>query len=137
MSAKWIKVLYVVAGLYDGVLGLVFLVVGDGVFRMFGIEPPNHMGYVQFPSLLLLVFAAMFFQVATDPVRFRALIPYGVGLKLAYCGTVFYHQLTHGVPGMWIPWAWADLVFLVLFLAAWSATGKGLQRIERSSSSQA
>jgi hypothetical protein len=122
MNTKWIKVLYVIAGLYDGGLGLMFLVFGESLFRAFNIEPPNHIGYAQFPAALLLVFAAMFFNVAVNPVKFRALIPYGVGLKLAYCGTVFWNQLTYSIPRIWITWAWADLVFLILFLVAWNIT---------------
>jgi hypothetical protein len=31
---------------------------------------------------------------------------------------VFWYEITTGVPDMWIPWAWADLVFLVLFMGA-------------------
>jgi hypothetical protein len=51
------------------------------------------------------------------------LILYGVGLKVAYSGTAFWYQLTGGIPFMWIPWAWADLVFLVLFVVAWNKLG--------------
>lgn len=86
------------------------------------MTPPNHPGYVQFPALLLLVFAAMFLQVARDPVQNRGLIPYGMGLKAAYSGSVFWHQLTSGIPAMWVGWAWVDLVFLVLFVAAFKIT---------------
>jgi len=45
-------------------------------------------------------------------------------LKLGYCGLVFYYMLTTGVPGMWVPWAWADLAFLVLFLWSWVLMGR-------------
>lgn len=122
MKSEWIKPFFIVAGLYDGILGVAFLFFATTIFQSFGVTPPNHIGYVQFPALLLMIFAAMFFRIASDPVRNRDLILYGVGLKIAYSGSVFWHQLTGGVPFMWIPWAWADLVFLVLFLAAWKQT---------------
>jgi hypothetical protein len=122
MNIRWIRALYVVAGVYEAALGVVFLVAATRVFAWFGVEAPNHVAYVQFPALLLLVFAALFFRVATDPVRFRDLMPYGVGLKAAYCATVFGHALATGIPSMWMPWAWADLAFLVLFVAAWRRT---------------
>jgi hypothetical protein len=32
--------------------------------------------------------------------------------------------MTDGVPTMWVPWAWLDLVFLVAFLMAWYRTWK-------------
>jgi hypothetical protein len=125
MTIAWIKTLFVVAGVYDGVLGPAFLLFGQRIYELSGVTPPNHVGYVQFPSLLLIIFAVMFFRVAADPVRNRELMLYGAGLKLAYCGVVFGHDLVSGLPKLWIPWAWADLVFLVLFLIAWRQTAKG------------
>jgi hypothetical protein len=120
MQTKWVRVLFTVAGFYDGVLGLAFAFVPTWVFSLTHVEPPSHAGYVQFPALLLLVFALMFFRIAADPVKRKELILYGCGLKVCYCGTVFFYQVTRGIPSMWLPWAWADLVFLVLFvLAAW------------------
>jgi hypothetical protein len=123
MTAKWMKPLFLLAALYDGVLGVAVVLFALPIFHLFGVEPPNHVGYVQFPALLLLIFAAMFFRIAGDPVRYRGLIPYGIALKVAYCGSVFWHQLSGGVPFMWVPWAWADLVFLVLFVVAYRQTG--------------
>jgi hypothetical protein len=74
---------------------------------------------VQFPALLLIVFGAMFLRISRDPVRHRDLIPYGIGLKAAYSGTVFWYQLTTGVPFMWVPFAWLDVAFLAAFVIAW------------------
>jgi hypothetical protein len=55
-------------------------------------------------------------------VKFRELILYGMGLKFAYCITVFGHALVGDIPSMWLPWAWADIVFLILFALAWKQT---------------
>jgi hypothetical protein len=123
MNKNWIKALFIVAGLYDGVLGIAFFFFSNAIFQRFGVAPPNHPGYVKFPALLLLIFAAMFFRIAADPLRNRDLILYGAGLKLAYSGTAFWYQLTQGIPVMWVPWAWADLAFLILFLFAWKSLG--------------
>jgi hypothetical protein len=125
MSTKWIKPLFILAGLYDGILGLAFVFFPAAIFQSFGVQPPNHLAYVQFPALLLLIFAAMFFRIARDPAPNRHLIPYGAGLKAAYSGTAFWYQLSGGIPFMWIPWAWADLAFLVLFLVAWRSLRQG------------
>lgn len=122
MSAhRAISSLFVAAALYDGLIGAAFLLIGSAVFRWFGATPPNHLGYVQFPGALLIVFAIMFVAVAVDPKRNRDLIPYGILLKIAYCGVVAYHWTGGGLPGMWKPFFFADLVFLVLFAAAWRA----------------
>ena len=119
MNMKLIKPLFFVAALYDGILGFAFLVAPAGIFAMYGVEPPNHLAYVQFPALLLILFAIMFYRVAADPIGNRALILYGCGLKASYCMLVLVYELTSDIPSMWIPWAWADLAFLLLFALSW------------------
>lgn len=116
-----IKPLFVIAALYDGILGFAFLLLPGGVFQYFGVTPPNHFGYVQFPAALLLVFGLMFLAIARDPQANRNLIPYGMMLKVAYCGVVFGYWFTRGIPGMWKPFAVADLIFLALFARAYVA----------------
>jgi hypothetical protein len=91
------------------------------LFQWFGVTPPNHPGYVQFPAALLIVFAVMFMAVAMNPVGNRNLIPYGVLLKGSYSGVVLFHWISTGIPDMWKPFCFCDLIFLVLFAWAWTA----------------
>jgi len=114
----WRKWLFTIAAAYDAVFGVAFFFFWPELYRRFGVTPPNHGGYVQFPALLLVIFALLFLRIARDPDANRELIAYGIGLKIAYSGLVFYYQITQGVPAMWIPWAWIDLGFLVLFVVA-------------------
>ena len=123
MNDKWIKPFFLIAALYDGVLGIAFIIAPASIFAMYGVEPPNHMAYVQFPAILLILFAIMFYRIAMDPVRNRDLILYGCGLKIAYCSLAFWYMFTTGIPSMWVPWAYADLVFLALFIVAWRRIG--------------
>ena len=123
MNITLVRGLFLVAAIYDGVLGLIFLFKPGFAFELFEVVPPNHFGYVQFPAILLLIFAAMFLRVAREPMANRFIMLYGAALKAGYSGLVFYYLVTTGVPAMWVPWAWADLVFLVLFLWSWHYTG--------------
>ena len=118
MSPRWTKLLFAAAALYDGCLGLAFFFWSGRIFQAFGVTPPNHPGYVKFPALLLVTFALMFLQIARDPAGRRELIVYGICLKVSYSGLVFWYEATQGIPGMWIPWAWADIAFLALFTLA-------------------
>jgi hypothetical protein len=120
---KILKVFFIISAAYDGILGLAFLFFAPGIFAYFAVTPPNHPAYIQFPALLLLIFAWIFLRIAENPVKERDLIPFGAALKGAYCGVAFYNDILYGIPKMWLPWAWADLVFLILFLAAWKAIG--------------
>ena len=124
--AKWVGALFVIAAIFDGVLGLFFLVAPDLPFEWFNVTPPNHVGYVQFPAALLIVFALMFAAVAYNPTGNRNLIPYGILLKLAYCSVAVGHWVVsaQGIPNFWKPFVVVDLVFLLLFVLAWTAIGR-------------
>lgn len=113
-----ISALYYASAAYDGILGLVFLVIPLSVYNWFGVIPPNHLGYIHFPAALLIVFAVMFINIARHPLRNRNLILYGILLKISYCSVVFWHWFTGGIPGMWKPFSLFDLLFLLLFI--WS-----------------
>jgi hypothetical protein len=119
-----ISTLFVVAALYDGLLGAAFLVAGSRVMRYFDITPPIHPGYIQFPAALLIVFAVMFIAIAARPAKNRNLIPYGMLLKVSYCSVVTLHWVTTDLPGIWKPFCIFDFVFLALFAWAWAALRK-------------
>lgn len=125
-TERAVRFLFWFAGLYDGTLGAAFLIAPAALFAYFRIEPPNHFGYVQFPASLLVVFGLMFFAVAANPRRNRNLIPYGILLKVAYCGTVFGYWFSSGLPMMWKPFAIFDVVFAILFLWSWRRLGEVL-----------
>jgi len=113
-----VRVLYAIAALYDGLLGLAFIVAAPQVFQRAAITPPNHWGYVHFAAGVLVIFGYMFLQIALGPVENRRLIPYGFLLKVCYVSTVGWHWYHGGVPAMWKWFAGADTLFALLFL--WS-----------------
>ena len=114
----WSRGLFLLAAVYDGVLGVWFLVAPGHPFELFEVTPPNHMAYVQFPAALLLIFGLMFLSIARDPVAHRDLILYGILLKIAYCGVASYHWAMGGIPWMWQPFVLIDAVMGVLFVLA-------------------
>ena len=123
-TPKWIKPFFVVAGLYDGILGLLFALVPYQLFKAANVPPPNHVGYVQFPALLLIIFAIMFFNIARNPLANRSLILYGILLKISYSGVVLFHWMSVNIPTIWVVFAFLDLIFLVLFVIAGKVIGQ-------------
>ncbi len=117
----WIRALFAVAAAYDFLLGLLFLIAPGWAYRTAGVTEPNHWGYVQFPAALLIIFGLMFLAVARNPPRNRNLIPYGIGLKIAYCSVVFTHWLIASIPDIWKPFAIIDIVMAILFVWAYLA----------------
>lgn len=115
---RWIQALFWLAAVYDGVLGVAFMAAPVWVYDLFKVTPPNHLAYVQFPAALLVIFALMFIAIARNPKANRNLMPYGMGLKVAYCTVAFAYWLAEGIPCMWKPFVFADVVMLILFL--WS-----------------
>jgi hypothetical protein len=120
MSLAWIRLLFTAAGAYDLLIGLAFLGFGPQLFAESGVPQPNHWAYIQFGSLLLIIFGIMFFTVAYDFAANRNLIPFGVLLKLSYAGLAAYYWITTGIPMLFKPFAIIDAVMLVLFLLAYS-----------------
>lgn len=118
------RLLFTIAALYDGFLGLLFLVKPLWLYQVFEVTPPNHVGYVQFPAALLVTFGLMFIAIARDPVGKVMLIPYGMLLKVSFCGVAFVHWAAGGIPNMWKPFAVADLLLLVLFVVAYKQLSK-------------
>lgn len=114
------RLLYGFAALYDGLLGLAFVVCAPQIFQLAGITPPNHWGYVHFAAGVLVIFGFMFFQIARAPVENRGLIVYGILLKICYVSTIAWHSLNGGLPPLWQWFAAADAIFILLFF--WSMT---------------
>ena len=120
---KWIRPLFVAIGLYDGVLGIIFLAWPLQLFDLYGVVPPNHIGYVQFPAMLLIVFAIMFFSIARNPVGNRNLILYGILLKFSYCSIILFYWFLHSIPSMWVPFAYFDFACMIAFMFAYRLVG--------------
>ena len=89
------------------------------IFDSVGVPQPNHWAYIQFGSLLLMVFGLMFFMVAFDPIANRNLMPYGMLLKISYTGLVAYYWFTTDCPLLFKPFAIIDAVMLILFVLAY------------------
>jgi hypothetical protein len=120
-GTNWISPLFWFAALYDGVLGLAFLLVPTRLFAAFEVTPPNHLGYVHFPAALLLIFALLFVAIARAPLAGRQLIIYGILLKVAYCLVAGGHWATTDIPVMWKPFVIIDFIMGVLFVWAYWA----------------
>ena len=111
--------MFVVAGLYDAILGLLFLSIPVQVLEVANLSPPDFIGYIQFPAFFLIIFAMMFFNIAKDPIANKNLIMYAVLLKFSYCAVVFSHWFLGDLPYIWLPFAFFDVGFFILFILAY------------------
>ena len=125
MTREWIRPLFLVAAVYDILLGLAFLVAFRPIYAAFGVTLPNHDAYVLFAAALVAIFGIGFYFVARNPERNRDIIKLGILLKLSYAGIVLAYSFRHEIPTMWVPFAYADLLFMIAFLAALRALAAG------------
>jgi hypothetical protein len=121
MIPAWIRPLFVVAALYDILLGAVYLFTYPALYARAGVALPNHPGYVQLNALFVIIAGVGFWFVSRAPVRNRDIIHMGVLFKASYAGIIFYYMVRGLMPSMWMPWAVCDTLFLVAFLVALQA----------------
>ena len=119
MSIKWIKVLFIIAGICDLLIGAALFLASPQIFRLTNVPVPGHIGFVQFPALMIVIVGALFLHIAANPEGRRELIPYLTCVKIAFSGLVFWYQLTIGIPAAWLPLAWCDVGYIILFVIAW------------------
>ncbi len=113
---KFFKGLFLVAGLYDFILGAVFFLFYARIYEHFGITLPNHPEYVQAPALFIVILGIMLFYVFKDMHRNIDMVKIAGLSKIAYSGLAFYHQQGTGLPAVFMVFAWCDLLFLALFV---------------------
>jgi hypothetical protein len=116
----WIPTLFYISAFYDGLLGLAFILLPQQVFAYFQVPPPNHLGYVQFPALLLIIFATMFYQIAREPFEKKELIIYGIMLKISYCTVTIFYWIQGTLPEMWRPFTICDALMGLLYILAYA-----------------
>ena len=70
-----------------------------------------------------LAWQVLFVVLSTDPMRYRPMMPVCVLEKAAAVVAIPWLYVVGRVEGMWLGAAAVDLVFAVLFVAAYGATG--------------
>ena len=116
--SKWIPPVFYAATAYDGILGLIGLLIPVQLYAKFDVPLPGHMGYIYFLSLLMILVAVMFFNIARDAQANKNLIFYGILAKTSFCLVVFGYLLFGSIPALFVPFAFLDLIFLALFVIA-------------------
>jgi hypothetical protein len=125
MKREWLRPFFVVAAVYDFILGVVFLVAYQAVYERFGVTLPNHPGYIQFAAAVVTIFGIAFWFVSRAPERNRDIIKLGVLLKLSYSSIILGWWFQGRMHMMWVPFAWIDLAFLLAFIGALRALPAG------------
>lgn len=115
-NAGFSKTLFLVAALYDGILGLVFFVGYQGIYSMLNIPMPENAAYIHLAAALVFVEGVGYSFVYRNMERNIDIVRQGIIYKVAYSGVAFYSQMTGALPHpIFLVFAVLDLCFLVLF----------------------
>ena len=114
-SSGW-RTFFLVAALYDIVLGIGFFFLYDALFSALGIALPNNTSYIHLTAAFVFVQGLGYWFVYQDMTTNRGIVKLGIVYKAVFAGLGFYYlaigQLLHPV---FLVFAVTDIFFLVGF----------------------
>lgn len=112
------RAFFLLAGLYDALLGLAFLLAGETILTDIGMKLPPHIAYIHLSAIFIVVQGVSYLLVYRDPRSNLGIVWVGVAYKASYAALVAYYLAAGQLPSQFfIPWAVFDLGFMVGFLA--------------------
>lgn len=122
MKEGYYKGLYLIAALYDFILGFAFLFFYKQIYQMTGMNLPDNPAYLSMCAVFVMLLAVAFFLIYRDPKSGRKLIIYSILYKFAYiCVVVYYYALGKIQNLMYVDIPFlilvvTDLIFALLFI---------------------
>jgi hypothetical protein len=113
------KTLYLIASIYDFMLGIIFLFFYKSVYNLLGMNIPENPAYLTFSALMITLFGILLFMIYLDLENAKKLVILAILIKFSYVGTVFFYYLLVGADYVDLPYrifAIFDLIFAGLFI---------------------
>ncbi|MGH8103741.1 MAG: hypothetical protein ACREJQ_04385 [bacterium] len=115
-NAGFNKMLFLVAALYDGILGLGFFIGYQSIYSMLNITLPENPAYIHLAAALVFVQGVGYYFVYRNMERNADIVRQGIIYKVAYSGVAFYYWARGGLPHpIFGVLGILDLCFLLLF----------------------
>jgi formate/nitrite transporter FocA (FNT family) len=118
---RYYRGLFLVAAIYDGVLGIVFTFFYGPAFELLEVTPPEG-GYIPLLGSFLFVIGVAYYLIwRGDLFRNRDMIFVGTLYKLAYAAIALIYWAIGDVPHVAFAavFGLADMVFFILMLECW------------------
>ena len=110
------RTFFLIAALYDIVLGIGFFFLFDPLFSALGIALPNNTSYIHLTAAFVFVQGLGYWFVYQDMTMNRGIVKLGIVYKAVFAGLGFYYlaidQLLHPI---FLVFALADAFFLIGF----------------------
>lgn len=119
MREAYYKALFLIAAIYDIILGIGFTFFYKYLFPLLGVPVPEFGGYISLIGIFILVLGIGYYYIYKgDLIKNRDLIKIGFLYKIAYSGTAFFYLISGTLPHLIFFWIFGiiDLIFAVLFV---------------------
>lgn len=119
MKRGYYNGLYLIAALYDLVLGFGFLLFYKTIYKVLGMNIPENPAYLSLCAIMIGIYGILLFMIHKNPEKSRNMIIYAMLIKFAFVAVVLYYWLFVGSGYVDVPFrviAGVDLIFALLFL---------------------
>ena len=111
------RMFFLVAALYDMVLGAAFFFLYEPIFKAIGMPLPPHVSYVHLSAVFVFVQGLGYWLVYRDPLANLGIVKLGIAYKAAYSGLAAYYVVLGQIPSMFFAWFGIfDFLFLIGFV---------------------
>ncbi len=117
MDVSFWKPFFLVAALYDAILGLVFFFFYDPLFHALGIKLPYNTSFIHITTAYIFVQGLSYWFVSRNPVRNVDIVIVGIVYKAIFSGLAFYYlAIGQLLTTFFLIFAVVDIGFLVAFI---------------------
>ncbi len=113
---KFFKSLFLIAALYDLILGVVFLTMYKFIYSYFNIALPTYPMYLQLSAAFVIAIGIAYYFVYLNMYRNIDLVKLGIIYKLIYILVAGYYYLIGIAHVIFFWFVVFDIIFLVLFV---------------------
>ena len=114
---NFFRKLFLIAAIYDFVLGLLFFFFYKPVFSYFNIALPNSPMYLQMAAAFVIAMGVGYYFVYLNLYRNIDLVKLGIVYKAVYSGLTSYFYFAGSAHWIFFVFAVIDLIFLLLFFS--------------------
>ncbi|HUI89232.1 MAG TPA: hypothetical protein VLX61_10985 [Anaerolineales bacterium] len=115
-TKKFYHGVFLIAALYDLVLGFVFFVFLKNIFTLLGVPLPDNLSYALLSAAFVFVQGVSYYFVYRNLQRNVDIVRVGIVYKIAYVGVSFYFWAIGQSPHLvFTIFGFLDLIFIALF----------------------
>ena len=120
--------LFLIAALYDFILGLFFFVFWRYIFDyILKIPYPNYPAFYQAAAAFIFAMGLGFYFVYLNMYRNIDIVKLGIVFKIFYTGVAFYYVFVENMPWIFSLFGFLDLTFIVFFVFFLRAVKREIQ----------